>query len=57
VEHFMHKLSIEQLIGIYNEAINSNVCKDFLILLTEEINKRLINDSFIKIKLQATAKG
>jgi hypothetical protein len=40
---------MEQLLDIYNEAINTNVCKDFIILLSEEINKRLINESFIKI--------
>jgi hypothetical protein len=45
----MHKLSTEQLLDIYNEAISSNVSKDFIILLTEEINKRLINESFIKV--------
>ena len=39
---------MEQLLDIYNEAISSNVCKEFIILLTEEINKRLINESFIK---------
>jgi hypothetical protein len=44
----MHKLSTEKLLEIYNEAINSNVCNDFIILLSEEINKRLINESFMK---------
>jgi Sporulation inhibitor A len=38
----MHKLSTEQLLEIYKEAIESNVCRDFIILLSEEINKRFI---------------
>ena len=44
----MHKLSTEQLLEIYLEAINSNVSKDFIILLSEEINKRIINKSFME---------
>lgn len=41
----MHKLSTEQLLEIYKEAINFNVSKDFIILLSEEIYKRLITES------------
>ncbi|WP_420491228.1 sporulation histidine kinase inhibitor Sda [Neobacillus vireti] len=44
----MHKLSTEQLVEIYNKAHKCNVCKAFIILLSEEINKRLINESLIK---------
>jgi hypothetical protein len=40
----MHKLSTEQLLEVYKEAIKLNVNKDFIILISEEINKRLIND-------------
>jgi hypothetical protein len=38
----MHKLSTEELLGLYKEAIKSNVSKDFIILLSKEINRRLI---------------
>ncbi|MED4229045.1 sporulation histidine kinase inhibitor Sda [Neobacillus cucumis] len=38
----MHKLSTEQLLKIYKEAIECNVSKDFITLLSEEINKRLV---------------
>jgi hypothetical protein len=41
----MHKLSIEQLLEVYKEAVELNVNKDFIRLLSEEINKRLITDS------------
>ncbi|WP_412996517.1 sporulation histidine kinase inhibitor Sda [Neobacillus sp. 3P2-tot-E-2] len=44
----MHKLSMKQLLEIYNEAINSNVSSDFIILLSEEINRRIINESFME---------
>jgi hypothetical protein len=44
-ETIMHKLSTEQLLKVYKEAINLNVSKDFIILLSEEINKRLITES------------
>lgn len=44
----MHKLSTEKLLEVYKEAIESDTCKEFIILLSEEINKRLINESFIK---------
>ncbi|MEW9054047.1 MAG: sporulation histidine kinase inhibitor Sda, partial [Neobacillus sp.] len=42
-------LSTEQLLEIYKEAQNSDVCKEFIILLLEEINKRLISESFMEI--------
>jgi hypothetical protein len=41
----MHKLSTEELLEVYKEAIKSNVSKDFIILLSEEIKKRLITES------------
>ncbi|MDF2791981.1 MAG: Sporulation inhibitor [Neobacillus sp.] len=44
----MHKLSMKQLLEIYNEAINSNLSSDFIILLSEEINRRIINESFME---------
>jgi Sporulation inhibitor A len=37
----MQKLSTDQLLEVYKEAIKFNVSKDFIILLSEEINKRL----------------
>jgi hypothetical protein len=40
----MNKLSTEELLDIYNKAIKSDVCNDFIILLSEEINKRLNNN-------------
>ncbi|WP_420489681.1 sporulation histidine kinase inhibitor Sda [Neobacillus vireti] len=36
----MEKLSIEELIEIYNDAIRLDICKDFILLLSEEIKKR-----------------
>jgi hypothetical protein len=44
----MHKLSMEQLLEVYKEALNSNVSNDFIILISEEINKRIINESIIE---------
>jgi Sporulation inhibitor A len=44
----MHKLSTEKLLEVYKEAVKSNVSKDFIILLSEEINKRFFNESFLK---------
>jgi hypothetical protein len=40
----MHKLSTEQLFEVYKETVKTNVSKDFIILLSEEINKRLITE-------------
>lgn len=45
----MHKLSTEQLLEVYKEAINSNVSKDFIVLLSGEINKRFIKE-YVKTK-------
>ncbi|NWQ40344.1 sporulation histidine kinase inhibitor Sda [Bacillus sp. EB106-08-02-XG196] len=39
---------MKQLLEIYNEAINFNVSSDFIILLSEEINRRIINESFME---------
>ncbi|MEY2193740.1 sporulation histidine kinase inhibitor Sda [Neobacillus sp. BF23-41] len=36
----MDKLSTEELLEVYRNAIRLNVGKDFFILLSEEINKR-----------------
>jgi Ca2+-binding EF-hand superfamily protein len=41
----MQKLSTEELLKVYKEAIKVNVSKDFISLLSEEINKRLISES------------
>ncbi|MFB3160074.1 sporulation histidine kinase inhibitor Sda [Neobacillus sp. 179-J 1A1 HS] len=41
----MHKLSTEQLLKIYKKASKCNVSKDFIKLLSEEINMRLIIES------------
>ncbi|MDQ1005318.1 hypothetical protein QFZ28_005896 [Neobacillus niacini] len=46
----MYKLSTEELLDIYNKAIVSKLCKDFILLLSEEINKRLINNLYKKVK-------
>jgi hypothetical protein len=40
----MRKLNTEQLLEVYKEAVKSNVSRDFIILLSEEINKRLITE-------------
>jgi hypothetical protein len=45
VKQLCINLAPEQLIEVYKEAINLNVSKDFIILLSEEINKRLITDA------------
>ncbi|PFO02337.1 hypothetical protein COJ85_16645 [Bacillus sp. AFS076308] len=37
----MERLSKEELIKIYNEAIRLDICKDFILLLSEEIKKHL----------------
>ncbi|MGJ7913508.1 sporulation histidine kinase inhibitor Sda [Neobacillus sp. LXY-1] len=39
----MDKLSIVELLEVYRNAVKFDVDKDFLILLSEELNKRLIN--------------
>mgnify|MGYP001095765636 CR=1 FL=1 len=38
----MDKLRTEELIDVYRDAIRLNVSKDFIILLSEELNKRFI---------------
>ena len=40
----MHKLSTDQLLEVYKKAIKSNVSKDFIILISEELNKRCITE-------------
>lgn len=42
----MHKLSTERMFEVYKEAIKLNVCKDFIMLLSEELNKRYILETF-----------
>ena len=37
----MERLSTEELIKIYSEAIRLDICKEFILLLSEEIKKRL----------------
>jgi len=46
----MDKLSTEELIDVYRDAIRLNVSKDFIILLSEELNKRLIMGPFQNAK-------
>jgi hypothetical protein len=51
----MGKLSTEQLLEVYVEAIKFNVSKDFIILVSEEINKRLITEAFLKFAIRTLA--
>ncbi|MGG1679538.1 sporulation histidine kinase inhibitor Sda [Neobacillus sp. NRS-1170] len=44
----MHKLSTEQLLEIYKDAKRFNINKDFIMLLTKEISKRLHGGRNIK---------
>ncbi|QIZ07797.1 sporulation histidine kinase inhibitor Sda [Priestia megaterium] len=41
----MHNLSTEQLLEAFNSAIKLNLCKDFVILLANELDTRFINES------------
>lgn len=41
----MHNLSTEQLLEAFNSAIKLNLCKDFILLLANELNTRFINES------------
>ncbi|MBT2727968.1 sporulation histidine kinase inhibitor Sda [Bacillus sp. ISL-75] len=41
----MHNLSTEQLLEAFNSAIKLNLCKDFIILLANELDTRFINES------------
>ncbi|MEH7484507.1 sporulation histidine kinase inhibitor Sda [Neobacillus drentensis] len=41
----MHNLSTEQLLEAFNSAIKLNLCKDFIILLANELDTRIINES------------
>lgn len=38
----MDKLSTEELLEVYKEAIRSNVGKDFIRLIAEELNKKMV---------------
>ncbi|HWL26315.1 MAG TPA: sporulation histidine kinase inhibitor Sda [Ureibacillus sp.] len=44
----MHNLSTEQLLEAFDSAIKLNLCKDFVLLLANELNTRLINESSLK---------
>ncbi|WP_081825532.1 sporulation histidine kinase inhibitor Sda [Bacillus sp. UNC41MFS5] len=41
----MHNLSTEQLLEAFDSAIKLNLCKDFVLLLANELNTRFINES------------
>ncbi|MGG1675012.1 sporulation histidine kinase inhibitor Sda [Neobacillus sp. NRS-1170] len=41
----MQNLSTEQLLEAFNSAIKLNLCKDFIILLANELDTRFINES------------
>ncbi|MFP5106384.1 sporulation histidine kinase inhibitor Sda [Neobacillus sp. C211] len=43
----MHNLSTEQLLEAFNSASKLNLCKDFILLLANELNTRFINESDI----------
>ena len=49
VKKIVDKLSTEELLEVYKKAIRFNVSKDFIMLLSEELNKRFIFESFQKI--------
>lgn len=40
----MHNLSTEQLLEAFDSAIKLNLCKDFILLLANELSTRLINE-------------
>ena len=44
LRNILHKLSTDQLLEVYKKAIKSNVSKDFIILISEELNKRCITE-------------
>ncbi|MFB5196332.1 sporulation histidine kinase inhibitor Sda [Neobacillus sp. KR4-4] len=44
----MHNLSTEQLLEAFDSAIKLNLCKDFVLLLANELNTRFINESSLK---------
>ncbi|PFN97903.1 hypothetical protein COJ85_22055 [Bacillus sp. AFS076308] len=41
----MHNLSTELLLEAFNSAIKLNLCKDFIQLLANELDRRLTNES------------
>ena len=41
----MHNLSTELLLEAFNSAIKLNLCKDFILLLANELDRRFTNES------------
>ncbi|MEW9052853.1 MAG: sporulation histidine kinase inhibitor Sda [Neobacillus sp.] len=41
----MNKLSTEQLLEVYKEAIRHDLSKDFILLISEELNKQKVVSS------------
>ncbi|HWL22707.1 sporulation histidine kinase inhibitor Sda [Neobacillus sp. MER 74] len=41
----MHNLSTEQLLEAFDSAIKLNLCKDFVLLLANELDTRFNNES------------
>jgi hypothetical protein len=44
----MNKLSTEQLLDVYKDAIKLKVSSDFIILVSEELNRRLNIEPLLK---------
>ena len=44
----MNKLSTEQLFKVLNDAIKLKISSDFIILVSEELNRRSHNERLLK---------